>query len=221
MPSKKQRAAEAPQPPSFTMPLPSAPASVEQLVDRASYAGQRWHDLHLDAQEADDCSFEQLHIRGGSLRETHLTLAQFADCKIETVDLAGAVWEKAYLRRVEFVGCRLTGMQWLDADLEDVRFTNCAGQHLRIWTSMAQRVRLEQCTLGESSFVGSKLPGAVFVGCDLAGADLRDTMLKGADLRGSALGGLKIGPRELNGVIVSPAQAVDLIELFGVVVRVE
>src|SRR5690348_8969286 len=92
MPSKKQRAAEAPQPPSFTTPLPSAPALVEQILDRASYGGQRWHDLRLDGQEADDCSFEQLHIRGGSLRETRLTLAQFADCRIETVDLAGAVW---------------------------------------------------------------------------------------------------------------------------------
>jgi hypothetical protein len=43
--------------------------------------------------------------------------------------------------------------------------------------------------------------------------------MKGTDLRGSTITRLQIGARELAGVIVDPAQAIQLIQLFGVVVR--
>lgn len=208
-------------PPVFQQPFPSEPTIVEELEPGGSYVQQRWVNLAFDQQDAEDLSFEQLQLSGVHLQQAQLKLLQAADTRCETVDLAGAVLEKAYLRRVEFQGCRLLGTSFLDADMQDVRFTRCMGNLLRVWNSACRSVRFEHCTLHEASFDGADLSGVVFDTCDLSGADFRNAKLKGTDLRGSTITNLKVGPRDLVGVIIDPAQAVQLIQLFGVVVKAE
>lgn len=219
MARKPGQSSQMPQPPEFTTPLPSGLTVVEQLEDGAAHTRQRWADLALDGQSADDLSLDQILLRSVSMRETRLTIAQLIDCRAENCDLAGLALQKPYLRRVELAGCRLSGAQWLDADLEDVRLTGCSAGLLRLWGATARRVRFEQCALQEASFDGSNLSGVAFIGCDLTRADFRNTTLRGADLRGSTISGLQIGARDLVGAIIDPEQALQLIELFGVTVR--
>ncbi len=210
-----------PQAPQFKQPVPSEPTILTELEAGGHYTQQRWVNLALDGQEADDVSFDQLQLSGVRLQQARLPLLQAVDTRCENVDFAGCVLEKAYIRRVEFQGCRLLGTSLLNADLEDVRFSRCMANMLRIWTSSCRSVRFEHCSLCDASFDGADLSGVVFDTCDLTGADFRNANMKGTDLRGSTITRLQIGTRELAGVIVDPAQAVQLIQLFGVVVRGE
>jgi len=163
----------------------------------------------------------QLDVRNGSFHDAVLPLLQATDCRFTTTDFANCALEKAYLRRVEFIGCRLIGIQISDADLQDIRFSRCNARLARYWTSSCKAMRFEQCALEEASFVGSNLAGAVFANCDLRGADFRNTNLSGADLRGSTLTGMQVHSKDLKGAIIDPRQALELIELLGVIVRAE
>lgn len=217
--TRKQPRSSAVQPPQLV--VPPEPQTVDFLETRAAYTQQVWQGLRFDTQSAEDVSFEQLDVRGGSFQDAELPLLQAADCRFDTTDFANCSLDKAYLRRVEFVGCRLIGIKLCDADLQDVRFSRCNARLARYWTSSGKSIRFEHCALQEASFDGSNLSGAVFYKCDLSGADFRNARLKGADLRGSTLTGIQVHGKDLAGVIVDPAQALELIQLFGVVVRPE
>lgn len=214
---RKNRRAAAIEPPQLAGPL-AEPEEVLLLEPGTSYAQQRWQGQRFDAAEAEDVSLEQLDVRGGSFQGASLRLLQAADCRFDSADFASCALEKAYLRRVELIGCRMIGAQLSEGDLQDVRFVRCNARLLRCWNMRAAAVRFEQCQLQEASFEGANLAGAVFWRCDLSGADLRNTNLAGADLRGSNLAGLRVNAKDLKGVIVDAAQAVELIQIFGVTV---
>lgn len=219
--NRKRRTPSSIQPPQLSNAASSNPQIVQFLEARATYAQQLWINLHFDTQEAEDVAFEQLDVRQASFQEADLPLLQSADCRFDSTDFANCSLDKAYLRRVEFTGCRLVGLKLTDADLEDVLFSRCNTRLARCWTSTAKAVRFEHCALQEASFDGSNLSGAVFYKCDLSGADFRNAKLKGADLRGSTLSGIQINSKDLAGAIIDPAQAIELIQLFGVTVRPE
>lgn len=219
--SRKRSTSSTIQPPQLSSAASSNPQTVQSLETRAAYAQQLWVNPRFDAQAAEDVSFAQLDVRGGSFQDANLPLLQGADCRFDATDFATCSLDKAYLRRVEFTGCRLVGLKLADADLEDILFSRCNARLARCWTSTAKAVRFEHCALQEASFDGSNLSGAVFYKCDLSGADFRNAKLKGADLRGSTLSGIQINSRDLAGAIIDPTQAIDLIQLFGVTVRPE
>ncbi|MCU0492564.1 MAG: pentapeptide repeat-containing protein [Chloroflexaceae bacterium] len=217
--ARKQTVGPTIQPPQIDIVNLAKVESSGALEPQASYAEQLWENAHFVQQQADDVAFEQLVVRHSSFQHAELTLLQAADCSFDTVDFANVALAKAYMRRVEFIGCRLLGLKLVDADLSDVVFTRCNGRLARFWTSTCKAIRFEQCGLQEASFDGTDLSGAIFHKCDLSGADFRNARLKGADLRGSTLANLQVHGKDLHGVIVDPAQAIELIQLFGVEVR--
>jgi uncharacterized protein YjbI with pentapeptide repeats len=219
--SRKHRRPSALQPPQFSTTVPLAAQTVALLETCATYTEQAWIDQHFDSQSAEDVCFERLDVRGGSFHDAALRLLQATDCRFDTTDFANCALEKAYLRRIEFLGCRLIGIKIGDADLEDIRFSRCNARLLRCWASSCKSIRFDQCALQEASFDGSNLAGAVFYKCDLIGADFRNTNLEGADLRGSTLAGIQIQSKDLKGAIIDPAQALELVQLLGVIVRPE
>lgn len=166
-------------------------------------------------------SLEQVSARNVSFQGAELPLVQLADCRFEAGDFASCTLDKAYMRRVELIGCRLLGATLAEADLRDVLFARCNANLAHFWNTRFRAVRFEHCTLHEASFDGADLTGAVFYKCDLSGADLRNTRLKGADLRGSSLAGIKINSNDVAGAVIDPIQALELIQLLGVVVRAE
>lgn len=219
--SRQRRSASGVQPPQLARAGAAEPQEITRLESRAAYGQQLWVGPRFDAQAAEDLSLEQIDVRGGSFQEAELPLLQCADCRFDATDFASCALHKAYLRRVEFSGCRLVGLKLTDADLADIRFSRCQARLARCWTSRCKAVRFEHCALQEASFDGSDLSGAVFYKCDLSGADFRNARLKGADLRGSTLSGIQVNSKDLAGVIVDPAQALALIQLFGVTVLAE
>lgn len=218
--NRKSRRPAGIEPPQLAPDMPAVD-DIAELEARASYTQQVWAAPQCAAQSAEDVSFDQLDVRGGSFNAAELPLLQMADCRFDTTDFASCALEKAYVRRAEFVGCRLVGLQIGNADLADVRFVRCNARLLRCWESTAKSLRFEHCALQEASFDGSDLSGAVFAHCDLSGADFRNARLKGADLRGSTIAGIKLNSRDIAGAIIDPGQALELIQLFGVVVRSE
>jgi hypothetical protein len=48
---------------------------------------------------------------------------------------------------------------------------------------------------------------------------LRGSRLAGADFRGSIINGMQVGAPELKGAIIEPGQAVQVVDLLGVVVK--
>lgn len=205
--------------PEFPDNMPAEAVAGVELTDRAQFSRQVWHALHLEQQHADDVLIEYVRSRQNAFQGVELPLLQCNDCWFERDDFAGAVFDKPYLRRVRFVACRLMGSTLTDGDLQDVVFERCRLDMARQWTTRYAAVMFDQCDMREASFDGSDLSGVVFRNCDLSGADLRNTRLRGADLRGSTIAGMQIGAGDLAGAIVDAQQAVELISLFGVVVR--
>ena len=68
-------------------------------------------------------------------------------------------------------------------------------------------------------FDGADLRGVRFGRCDLTNTDFTGVLLRDADLRGSIIDGLKAGPRELQGAIIDPAQAIQVAQLFGLIIQ--
>jgi len=194
---------------------------LDSIADQASHTQQALVDCEFSHQTADDVLFEQISCKRVRLNQTRLTLAQLFDVGFDGCDLAGAEMEKAHLRRVEFTGSRLVGIKLSDASLQDVLIHKCNCEFARFWSSSFKAARFHQCMLREASFEGTDLSGVVFRECDLTRADFRNTKLKGADFRGSTISGLQIGIKDIQGAIFSPAQAIQLISLFGVTVQEE
>jgi uncharacterized protein YjbI with pentapeptide repeats len=196
-------------------------AGLDSIADQASHSQQALTDCEFSNQTADDVLFEQVSCKRVRLNQTHLTLAQLFDVGFDGCDLAGAELEKAHLRRVEFTSSRLVGVKLSDASLEDVLIHKCNCEFARFWSSSFKAARFHQCVLREASFEGTDLSGVIFRDCDLSRADFRNTKLKGADFRGSTISGIQIGVKDTQGAIFSPAQAIQLVSLFGVTVQEE
>lgn len=208
-------------PPEFPPTMPAERSEDDTLVSSGRMSERLWVGAQFGQQQAEDLMLEYIQSRQSSFQDCELPMLQCTDSRFEGDDFANVSLDKAYLRRVALVGCRMIGSVITDGDLEDVLFQRCRLDLARQWNTRYVSVRFEHCSLREASFDGSNLAGVTFYKCDLSAADFRNTRLRGADFRGSIIDGIKITSQELTGAIIDPLQAVQLVELLGVVVRPE
>ncbi len=189
------------------------------LDDHAEYIAASISNGEWAKQTAAAVLFEQVLLRRINLTQSRLPKLHLLDVQLEACDLSGVDGEQARLQRVAFHDCRLVGAQLLEARCEDVVFRDCTLESAICASATFKAVRFENCNLREALFVEADLSQAVFRRCDLARADLRGSRLAGADFRGSIINGMQVGAPELKGAIIDPAQAVQVVNLLGVVVK--
>ncbi|MCL2395438.1 MAG: pentapeptide repeat-containing protein, partial [Acidimicrobiaceae bacterium] len=148
------------------------------------------------------CRLVDARLTGSRLSRGHLT-----DCVVLDSDFSGVFLGECRLTRVEFHRCRLSGLQALGSNFDDVAFFDCKMAEASLRTSEWQRAEFHDCDLVDSDFHGSKLPAARFERCDLSGADLSKSDLRGSRLHGSILDRLH-GGEALRGVTIGSEQIV-------------
>jgi uncharacterized protein YjbI with pentapeptide repeats len=193
--------------------------TITALEDHAEYFAASISDAELVRQVASSVIFEQARLQHVNFTQSRLPRPRLLDVLLETCDLTGAIWEQARLQRVTFNGCRLMGVQLLEARCEDVVFHDCTLENGIFASAAFKTARFENCNLHEAAFTEADLTHAVFQRCDLTHADLRGSKLSGADLRGSIISGMQVGAQELKGAIIDPTQAVQVVNLLGVIVK--
>jgi len=193
--------------------------TITALGDHAEYYAVSISGGELLKQAASSVTFEQTLLRRVNFTQTRLPKLRLLDVQLDACDLTGAIWEEARLQRVSFNGCRLMGVQLLAARCEDMIFHDCTLESAIFASTNFKAARFENCSLREIVFAEADLTHVVFQHCDLTHADLRGSKLAGADLRGSIINGMQVGVLELKGAIIDPTQAVQVVNLIGVVVR--
>jgi uncharacterized protein YjbI with pentapeptide repeats len=201
------------------LPRPLPPVSPALIEPGAEVDLGLLGETDLTGLEASNLLLEQLYCRRTTLAQSHLEGLRLFDVRLEGCDLAGAAWPKARLRRVEFIGCRLLGTDLAENNFEDVIFRDCQAERASFATAVFKAARFEACNLKGAFFEGADLTGVIFHACDLSQADLRGARLQGADFRNANLNGMKAGVKELQGAIIAPFQAVQVVNLLGVVVK--
>lgn len=149
-----------------------------------------------------------------SLMSARLRSLTLTDVVAEAIEASGADWTGARLRRVHVSGSRLSGLQLLDAELDDVVFQGCQMRLATFHSSALRNVRFEGCVLDEAFFGHGRMQAVRFDDCSLVRADFTGARLARVDLRASVLdpagevGGLR-------GATIDSVQLMDLAPLLA------
>lgn len=219
MNSKQSPANAAIKPPLFPKKMTARGLPAATLEDHEQYSQITLAQELLMGQVADYLTFAQVQCKGVNMNSTTFTHLQLSDVRLNECDLANAHWPEAGLHRVEAIECRMTGFVAIEAKFQDVLFKQCKINLAQFRFSTFKAVRFEDCDLSDADFQGADLTGVSFVRCNLQNVEMSGAKLIGADLRSSTLDGLRAGPRELQGAIVDAAQALVLVQAFGIIVK--
>lgn len=205
------------------MPDPSPPAAAEAAEPRlpASLIDTAGDDVDLQFPDLDglDLGDEALTfpeartftVLRSRLRSCSLTIGDASidaqDAHFVDVDLSGRRFEG--LRRVRFERCRLTGADFGDTRLRDVRFVDCALDVTSFRTSTLERVAVVGGRLDEADLSGARCTDVVLDGVDLANVTLTGARLERVDVTEAAIDGVA-DLRELRGSILSSVQVTTL-----------
>jgi uncharacterized protein YjbI with pentapeptide repeats len=132
-------------------------------------------------------SVQGSRFEGIGLAGAELPILSLVDCSLERCELANLVARDASLRRVLIAGGRLTGMQLVDGELEDVSFGGCRADLASFYGARLDRVEFEGCVLRDADFRGATLKEVTFADCDLAAADFNGTRFEKCVIRGTSL----------------------------------
>jgi uncharacterized protein YjbI with pentapeptide repeats len=193
--------------------------TIATLADHAEYFAASISGCELVKQAAAAVTFEQVLLRRITFVQSRLPELRLLDVQLDACDLSGVDGERARLLRVAFTDCRLLGVQLLEARCEDLVFQDCTLESAIFAGGTFKAARFENCVLREAVFTAAHLSGVAFRRCDLARTDLRGCRLGGADFRGSIIDGMQVDAPALKGAIIEPAQATQVVNLLGVIVK--
>lgn len=150
-----------------------------ELDDEATYRGLRFSGIDLSARRAASVEFAQCRFEDTDLSGITIRGAVFTDCVFENSNLANLRAEKSSLVRAELSVLRMTGVQWTDGLLRDVRITESRLDLASFRFAECDRVVFERCNLAGVDFAGADLRGTQFIGCDLTGAHFSQAKMDG------------------------------------------
>ncbi len=180
-------------------------------------------------------TFEKVRAGGIDASGVEYENALFTGCKFSGTDLSGASFQQA-----EFTDCDLSNALLADSFWENCRLIRCRLVGADLKNALLRGVTLQDCKGTDCCMDGASLKDVTATACDFTGASLREVRWKNFRIHDcvfrtnnffkSSLAGLDFSdcilesptvstpPTELMGVRVSAAQAVDLIQLFGVII---
>ena len=219
MSSKQPGAEPVIKPPLFPKKMTARGLPDGTLRDHEQYSQLTLSQELWMGQSMDYLSFEQVMCKTVNMNSTSFTHLRLNSVRLSECDLAIAHWREAAWDRVEAIECRMTGFLGIEAKFKDMLFKQCMANMAQLRFSTFKAVRFEDCDLSDADFQGADLTGVSFVRCNLQNVEMSGAKLIGADLRGCTIDGLRAGPQELRGAIIDPAQALALVQAFGIVVK--
>lgn len=205
------------------MPEPTPPTAAEPAPPRLPAALRSSHDDDLDPQFPDldglDLDSESLafddartftvlrsRLTGCTLDIGEATL-DAQDAHLVDLDLSGRRVEG--LTRVHLERCRLTGADFGEARLRDVRFTDSALDLTSFRATTIERTVVAGGRVDEADLSAARCTDVVLAGIDVAGLRLEGARFERVDVTDAEVDAV-VDLRELRGCILSPTQAVAL-----------
>ena len=153
--------------------------------------------------------------RGLNLSGVDLTGAELRGLRADGLDLADAILNEADLGQIRVTNCVLRNVQFTLADLADATLRMCDLSGARGEGARLHRVRIENCSatgidlqrasLREASLIDSDLSRANLREANLEGARASGVCLRGADLTGANLRGVDLTDADLRGADLTDA----------------
>lgn len=210
----------------WNLPAHLEPWSAEMLRERlrqgeGDFDGAAFTDLALEEWDFYGVSFTGCRFTRCRFSGAQMGQCSFVEAVLDRCDFSNAEMEESFWQRCELVGCKLVGARLQHARFRQVGFRECVAEYASFDRAGFDRVRMEACGLGSAELRGCKCKELTFLHCGLLHVNVCGTALAGVDVSTSETGGwtLTEGAPEVRGMIVTPAQAVELAERMGLVIR--
>ena len=150
----------------------------------------------------------RLKLEGASVANARLLHAELKQSNLKQIKGIGLDMNGAKLAECSLVGAalkRANGQKssWRGVDLGQSRWAECKLSEIKAEEITGRGVRMEQCKLEESVFVGADFRDGVFLRCEMGKIDLEQALLDGADLSHSDLSEANLTGASLKGVNLS------------------
>lgn len=176
-------------------------------------------DCQLTPLGLDDVVWEESLLAKVHAPAVPLRNLRLSDVIVRGCDFANGVWERTELTAVGLSKCRLTGWNVAEGVFRRVQWADCKIDLAVFQNATLTDCVFQACDLREVDFQSARLKNVTFRRCDLRSARFAAASLKTVDFRGSHLAGIQVDAASLSGNVFDPAQVLDVVQVFGIVVR--
>jgi uncharacterized protein YjbI with pentapeptide repeats len=172
---------------------------------------ENFHSIEIKKSIIKNCVFNNCNFEN----------ATFIDVIFEYCDLSNNKFAGSYFERCQFVSCKCVGIDMSGSIVKQVTFESSNFQYSTFNKIKMTDVLFENINFSESSMSEAKLNRFKAVNSRFIKNNLYKTMLAGVDFTDNEFVAPTVStlPIELKGAIINTFQAIDLIGLWGVVVR--
>ena len=163
----------------------------------------------FDNVEFINCKFE------GNIKNSVFHILKFEKCEMSNITL-----EKCGIQKCFFDGCHMIGISFLDSNIKNSDFVNsnmmmCNISGVTLKLDIFENVKMTSATITNLSF-----DDLILNEVDLSESEFYKTSLSGLDLTNSTINGIVLESMDLlRGVIVNELQALDFINLLGIIIK--
>ena len=115
----------------------------------------------------------------------------------------------------------MTGFNFIEARLYNVSFEETNINYANLSTTSMENVMFQNTGLRNSNFQENSLKNIYFEKADLTQTLITKTSFKNIDLSDSIIEGIAISIDDIKGAIINQFQAVDLLYLIGVKIKIK
>ncbi len=141
----------------------------------------------------------------------------FVDTVFKGCDLSNVNFSKSTFMRVAFVDCKALGTGFSDAVWNNVLIQNGIFRYAYISASKLGNVLFAQSDQSNLALEQCTLKSVAFTDCSLEKSEFSFTPLRGIDFSSCSIRGISAHLSDLKGVCIASHQALDLMDLLGVV----
>jgi uncharacterized protein YjbI with pentapeptide repeats len=188
----------------------------EGLYDHLHAEGRTWEPATV-AEHArfSQCVFTDVTLQGGAWSHATFSDVRFEDSRLLAPDLSASHWRDAEVRR----GIA-SGVQWFGADVRRTHFAEVKLDSVNFRNATLTDVVFTDCLLRDADFAGATLVRVRFPGCTFERADFGRVKLTEVDFRRARLE-FKSGLDSLRGAVIDTGQLVELAPVFAAHLGIE
>jgi len=176
------------------------------IIDHGDYQNIEIRKSYFENMSFDHCNFEK---------------ASFVDVVFQVCDLSNSMFKGAYFERCQFNHCKGVGIDMSKTLLKHVGFEQSNLQYAYFEYAKLNDVEFNQVNLTEVSFSEAQFKNFTAIKSKFINNNFFKTLLEKIDFSDNDF----INPivsnnySELKGIILNSIQAVDLVSLFGIVIK--
>lgn len=178
----------------------------EQSLRNVTFRHLEVRQSRFSSMQFDHCDFEK---------------ASFVDCVFDRCDLSNSKFKSAYFERCTWIECKAIGCDFFNANLKHIAVRQSNLKYAFFEQSHLEHHLFEHCDLTEASFAGVQFKQVEMHDSRFIRNNFFKTSLKDIDFSNCEFIAPTVSDHqsELKGIIVNPMQALDLVSLWGIIIK--